>query len=140
MVLLLWCQSVPNCLPALQFLPLRWRKIPVPVVVLEDPLLFLRCQIAEFSLRLRRRVRGRRAVRIVVRIRARPRHGIRPVRAVSLRIPPATVRPVPLLRGFRRILRWLVLLLLLWPRLSFRRIVLRRKIRAPVLRHRRAGQ
>lgn len=141
MVLLLRRQSVPNCLSTLQFLPLRWRKILIPVVVLEDPLLFLRWQVAEFS--LRRRVRGRRTVRIVVGIEARTRNEIRPVRTVSLRIAPAAVRPVPLLRWFRRILRRLVLRRrLLRSRLRFRRRMLLRRpmCYTAVLRHRGAGQ
>jgi len=141
MVLLLRRQSVPNCLPTLQFLPLRWRKILVPVVVLEDPLLFLRRQVAEFS--RRRRVRGRRTVRIVVGIEARTRNEIRPVRTVSRRIAPPAVRPVPLLRWFRRIPRRLVLLRrLLRSRLRFRwRMLLRRPMGyTAVLGRRRAGQ
>jgi len=101
----------------------------------------LRRQVAKFPLRLLRVVRGRRPVRIVVRIGARTRHGVRLVRAASLRISRSTVRPIRRLRWFRRILRLLALLLLLLPRLSFwRRMLLGRKIRAPALRHRRRYQ
>ena len=140
--LLLRSHPIPLLGAISQFLSLCWRKIPVPVVVLDDPLPVLRRQVAEFS--RRRRVRGRRTVRIVVGIEARTRNEIRPVRTVSLRIAPAAVRPVPLLRWFRRILRRLVLLRrLLRSRLRSRRrrMLLRRPMGyTAVLRHRRAGQ
>jgi hypothetical protein len=137
--LLLRSQLIPAICSILQFLSLRRRKIPKSIIVLEDFLPLLRRQVAEFSLRLRRRVGGRRTVRIAVRIRARARHGIRPVRAVSLRIAPATVRPASLLRGFRRILRWV--LLPLRCRLSlWRRMLLRPSTRAAALREASPGQ
>jgi hypothetical protein len=138
--LLLRTQAIPPLGAISQFLLLRRRKIPVLVVVLENLLPVLRRQIAEFSLRLWRHIRGRRPIRIVVRIRARARHGVRPVPATALRISRAAVRMSTVLRRSCRILRRRSLML--WrPVLRFRRrMLLRRKMGSmAALRHRRGG-
>lgn len=46
-------KPVPGCNPPLQFLSLRRRHSAEPIVIIEDSLLFLRAQIAEFPLCLR---------------------------------------------------------------------------------------
>jgi hypothetical protein len=137
--LLLRSHPAPLLSSPVQFLSLRRRKISVLVVVLENPLPVLRRQVAEFPLRLRRIVRGRRPVRIVVGIGARTRHGVRLVPAASLRISRSAVRTSPVLRRLCRILR---LLMLRRPVLRFRRRMLLRRPMCHVaaLRHRRGGQ
>jgi hypothetical protein len=139
MILLLRTEPAPLLSSPVQFLFLRWSEIPVLVVVLENLLPVLRWQIAEFSLLRRRNVRRRRPVRIVVRIRARTRHRVRPVPAIPLRISRAAVRMSSVLRRFCRILRRLVLRR---PVLRFRRRMLLRRPMCSVtaLRHRRGGQ
>ena len=140
-ILLLRTQPAPLLSSPVQFLFLRWREIPVLVVVLENLLPILRRQIAEFSLLRRRHVRRRRPVRIVVRIRARTRHGVRPVPAITLRISRSAVRMSPVLRRFCRILRrWLLVLRRSVLRFR-RRMLLRRPMGSmAALRHRRGSQ
>ena len=104
-ILLLRSQPAPLLSSPAQFFSLGRGEIPVPIVVLENLLLVLLGQVTEFSLRLRRGVRGRRPVRIAVRMR----QVIRAIRAVSLRISRTFARPSFLLRCFRRIFRLLVL-------------------------------
>jgi hypothetical protein len=143
--LLPWSQALPRLVVLLNSLFLRRRKILIFLIVLDQLLLILRRPFVKFFGRLWRRVRGRRPIRIATRIAVGTRHGIRPVRAVSLRISPASVWPPPLLRRPRRIVRLLVLRLRRpWLRRSrlgsWRRMLRRRRIRAPVLRQGRWGQ
>ncbi len=96
MIFLCWSQPVPCRNPPLQFLPLRRSHSVEPVVILENPLLLLRTQIAE-SPRRWRGVRRRRPVRILVR--ALP--GALPVSA-AFRIFRTLVLPPLLLSRSRR--------------------------------------
>src|SRR5690348_6317797 len=134
-------QPVP-CLDALlHLLPLRrWHAVQ-PVVVVDDPLLLLRRQVVEFSLRLRRNVRGGWTVRI--RIRIRPRHeSRRTVPSTLLGIPCPAALPSLLLSSSLRIFRLLSRLrsFLTSRRGSGRTVLLLRPVRAPALRRHGSGQ